>query len=207
MQLDEIRIERKVVPAGSDTPCPSAMEYIRSDLYRYTGDTRLVTMLSQLLVSRAFRYGFWLRLRHSGSAPVRWLAWGVHRHLSNRYGVSIHAPRIGYGLYIGHPVGIVINPTTVIGNNFNIGQLTTIGSNHGRAAEIGDNVYIGPGVCVVEHVRIGDNSTIGAGAVVVKDVPAGATVAGNPAKVVSMREPGRFVANRWPVTESSDFTP
>lgn len=203
MQIDELHLDRSSASApasirrGRDSPDPR--ELIRSDLYRYAGDTSLPALLKQYLVHRGFRYCVWLRLKQSRSAPVRTLAWLVHRLLSNRYGVSIHTPSIGYGLYIGHAVGIVINPTTVIGDNCNIGQFTTIGSNHGRAAEIGNNVYIGPGVCVVEHVRIGDNSTIGAGAVVVKDVPADATVAGNPARIVSVRSPGRYVANRWPM--------
>lgn len=62
---------------------------------------------------------------------------------------------------------------------------------------IGDNVYIGPSVCIVENVSIGDNATIGAGAVVVKDVPANATVAGVPAKVISEKQPGRYILNKW----------
>jgi serine O-acetyltransferase len=114
--------------------------------------------------------------------------------------LGIHIPRrtkIGFGLYIGHPVGIVINPTARLGNNCNLSQFVTIGSNFGKAATIGENVYIGPNVCIVEDVIVGDNATVGAGSVVVKDVPAGCTVVGNPAKTISDHDPGRFVLNRW----------
>lgn len=76
--------------------------------------------------------------------------------------------QLGYGFYIEHGVAIVINPQTKIGNNCNISQGLTIGSNHGAPAPIGDNVYIGPGVCIVENVTIGNNATIGVGAVVIK---------------------------------------
>ena len=174
-------------------------EYIKSDLYRYAGDTSLATLLHHLAFNRSFKYTFWLRLRRTRFAPLRLFAALMHRHLRFKYGVRIHADcEIGYGLYIGHPMGILVNHTARIGNNCNLSQFTTIGSNCERAAEIGDNVYIGPSVCIVEHVKIGHDATIGAGAVVVRDVPEGSTVAGNPAKVISMKEPGRYVLNRWP---------
>jgi len=181
-----------------DVAMPDVRELIHSDLYRYTGQTTGKAMLRELLRNRSFRYSFWLRLCGSANTPLRWLAIAVHRLLSNAYGIQIpRRTRIGHGLYIGHHMCIVVSETAVIGNNCNLSQFTTIGSNKGRAATIGDNVYIGPGVCVVEDVTIGSNATIGAGSVVVRDVPANTTAAGNPARVVSTREPGRFVTRRW----------
>jgi acetyltransferase-like isoleucine patch superfamily enzyme len=41
---------------------------------------------------------------------------------------------------------------------------------------------IGSGATILGGITIGENATIGAGSVVTKDVPAGTTVAGNPAK-------------------------
>lgn len=49
---------------------------------------------------------------------------------------------------------------------------------------VGKNVFVGAGAVVLPRLRIGDHATIGAGAVVTHDVPAGATVVGNPARVV-----------------------
>ncbi|WP_373844138.1 hypothetical protein [Bacteroides heparinolyticus] len=72
-----------------------------------------------------------------------------------------------------------------------------MGSNHGKAAVIGDNVYVGPSVCLVENVHIGRNATIGAGAIVTKDIPEGAVAAGNPAKVISMNSTGKYIGNKW----------
>ena len=49
----------------------------------------------------------------------------------------------------------------------------------------------------MEDVKIGNNVTIGAGSVVTKDIPDNATAAGNYAKVINYKDPGRFVNNRW----------
>ncbi|MGV8940248.1 MAG: serine O-acetyltransferase [Lysobacter sp.] len=190
-----------VAPAIVDAPAFSdtVRELVSSDLYRYAGNCSRTSLLKHLLFNRSFKYSFWFRLCRSSSFPLRTLARIFHRHLSNRYGIQIPAStKIGPGLFIGHHMGLVVNHTTTIGWNCNLGQFTTIGSNHEHAARIGNNVYIGPGVCVVEDVVIGDNATIGAGSVVVRNVPQNATVAGNPARVVSTKHPGRYVCNRWP---------
>ena len=46
---------------------------------------------------------------------------------------------------------------------------------------------IGSGAVLLCGITIGENAMIGAGSVVTKDVPAGATVVGNPARVVKPR--------------------
>jgi acetyltransferase-like isoleucine patch superfamily enzyme len=57
-----------------------------------------------------------------------------------------------------------------------------------RDVEVGSNVWIGYGACILRGVRIGDNSIVGSNAVVTKDVPANAVVGGIPARVLRMRE-------------------
>lgn len=49
---------------------------------------------------------------------------------------------------------------------------------------IGDDVFIGMNALILKGVTVGAGAVIGAGAVVTHDVPAGAVVAGNPARVV-----------------------
>jgi acetyltransferase-like isoleucine patch superfamily enzyme len=65
-----------------------------------------------------------------------------------------------------------------------------------RDVEVGSNVWIGYGACILRGVRVGDNSIVGTGAVVTKDVAANSVVAGVPARVIRMREVPREL--RWP---------
>jgi acetyltransferase-like isoleucine patch superfamily enzyme len=57
-----------------------------------------------------------------------------------------------------------------------------------REVNVGSNVWIGYGACVLRGVQVGDNAVIGTNAVVTADVPANAVVGGIPAKVIRMRE-------------------
>lgn len=50
-----------------------------------------------------------------------------------------------------------------------------------------DGASIGGGATILPGVRIGAGATVGAGAVVTKDVPPGATVVGNPARILNKR--------------------
>lgn len=65
-----------------------------------------------------------------------------------------------------------------------------------RDVEVGSNVWIGYGACVLRGVRVGDNSIVGTNSVVTKDVPANAVVAGIPARIIRMREAPAEL--RWP---------
>jgi len=57
-----------------------------------------------------------------------------------------------------------------------------------RDVEVGNNVWIGYGACILRGVSVGDNSIVGTNAVVTKDVPANAVVGGIPARIIRMRE-------------------
>jgi len=176
---------------------PHIYIYIKSDLMRYYGRTDKKTLIKALLKNSTFRFQFALRLCQ-GKGAVKFIGRILWRFNRTRKTIQISPEtKIGYGLYIGHNGPVVVSPSAVIGNNCNLSQFTTIGSNHGKAAVIGDNTYIGPNVCIVENVKIGNNVTIGAGSVVTKDIPDNATAVGNYAKVIHYNNPGRYVGRRW----------
>ncbi|MEV0094524.1 acyltransferase [Streptomyces sp. NPDC050738] len=105
-----------------------------------------------------------------------------------------------------------INPYSVVRGRIDLGDAVRIGAhtsllafNHTmsdpdtevfrqpistRGIQVGNDVWIGSHVVVLDGITIGDRAVVGAGSVVTKDVPAGAVVAGNPAKVRRWRVPG-----------------
>lgn len=109
-----------------------------------------------------------------------------------------------------------VNPYTVVRGRIELGDAVRIGAhtsllafNHtisdpdtevfrqpltSRGIRIGNDVWIGSHVVVLDGVTVGDRAVVGAGSVVTKDVPAGAIVAGNPAKVRRWRVPGAATA-------------
>lgn len=113
--------------------------------------------------------------------------WAVvrHRFWSVVSGADIPInSKIGGGLLIPHPNGIVIHPGAEIGPNCLLFQQVTIGDAHGAVPRLGGHVDVGAGARLIGPITIGDHARIGANAVVTIDVPAGATAVGVPAKIV-----------------------
>lgn len=106
---------------------------------------------------------------------------------------------------------VSVNPYTVVRGDVVIGDATRIGAhtsilgfNHtmddpeveirrqpltSRGIRIGEDVWIGSHVVVLDGVTVGDKAVLAAGAIVTKDVPAGAVVGGNPARILKWRVP------------------
>ena len=175
-------------------------ELIRSDYYRHNGRrASLLRIWLGGLTRTSVGFSFWFRLsQHRG-----WL-YPLTKMMLHRYkrGYGLLIPervKIGYGFYLQHCFGTVINRNAIIGNNVNMGQMTTIGSNVERAAIVGDGVYIGPGVMVVDDVTIGSGACIGAGAVVTRSVEPNITVAGVPARQISDCSHPEYIRHPWPV--------
>jgi serine O-acetyltransferase len=103
------------------------------------------------------------------------------------------ATQIGGGIFFDHATGIVIGETAVIDDNVSIMQNVTLG---GTGKECGDRhpkvrcgVLVGSGAKVLGNIELGQGSRVAASSVVLDPVPPRATVAGIPAKIVSIAEP------------------
>jgi serine O-acetyltransferase len=125
-----------------------------------------------------------------GSGPLgvlrRKLAVFRHRFWSAVSGADIPLnTRIGGGLRLPHPNGIVIHPNVAIGPNCLIFQQVTIGANFRGVPKVGANVDFGAGAKVLGPIVIGDHAVIGANSVVLRDVAPGSVVAGIPARVIA----------------------
>jgi serine O-acetyltransferase len=128
--------------------------------------------------------------RHDGSrsplSPVlKRIAVLRHRFWSVVTGADIPLNcRIGGGLQIPHPNGVVIHPDAEIGPNCLLFQQVTIGQAHGGVPTVGGHVDFGAGAKVLGRITIGDHALIGANSVVLRDVRPGATAVGVPARCI-----------------------
>lgn len=133
------------------------------------------------------RRSFWARLMRA-----RWVL--SHRFWSVVTQAEIPlGTKIGGGLVMPHPNGIVIHPEAEIGPNCLVFQQVTIGTTGKRmgAPRIGGHVDIGAGARILGPVTVGNHALIGANAVVVRDVPEGRIAAGVPARLL---DPGQTSA-------------
>lgn len=109
------------------------------------------------------------------------------------YGTNI---RLGDGVFLNYNCVLLDVLPIIIGDRTQIGPAVQIytadhprdatlraaGLEGGKPVTIGCDVWIGGGAILLPGVRVGDGAIIGAGSVVTRDVPAGAIVAGNPAR-------------------------
>lgn len=81
----------------------------------------------------------------------------------------------------------IVNNNATVSHNCEIGDYCHIAINAAVAGgvSVGEGTLVGAGSVILPEITIGKWATIGAGAVVTKDVPDGATVYGNPAKVMN----------------------
>ena len=89
-------------------------------------------------------------------------------------------------------MGAVLGGRAIVGARCHVGAGTVLAGVVEPASAVPvvveDDVMIGANAVVLEGVRVGEGAVVAAGAVCVEDVPAGAVVAGVPARVIKMRD-------------------
>lgn len=87
------------------------------------------------------------------------------------------------GVFVGHGVTFINDRYPKATNR--AGELQTEEDWICQRTLIKHGASIGSGSTLLGGITVGENAIIGAGSVVTRDVPAGATMAGNPARVIS----------------------
>ncbi len=170
---------------------PSIAKAMREDLHAYKDRDPATKYYSRpFLFFKGFHAIQTHRLAHH-----LWQQWrrSLALFLQNRsaclFDVDIHpAATMGSGIMLDHATGLVIGETASVGNNVSMlhgvslgGSGIRVGQRHPR---IEDGVLLAAGAKVLGNVTVGCGAKVAAGSVVLADVPAHATVAGVPAKVV-----------------------
>ena len=111
------------------------------------------------------------------------------------HGKNIEA---GENFFMNHGCVILDTDKVTFGNNVFIGPNCGFysaghpidavervnGVENSKPITVGNDVWIGGGVSVLQGVVIGNNVVIGAGSVVTKDIPSNCIAAGNPCRVI-----------------------
>ncbi|MBL7070849.1 MAG: serine O-acetyltransferase [Candidatus Omnitrophica bacterium] len=184
---------------------------IRSDLERYSQTYKLrgqaYSKWRVAFESFVFKAGFqavllyrvshWFyRIRFTG------LAWLLARLNVTLTGAEIEFnAEIGPGMFISHPVGIVIGRGTRIGSGATLFQGVSFGvkswhpDDIKKFPKVGNNCFFFAHAVILGDVTIGDNCVVAAQAVVTKDMPDGYLAKGVPAEIYS--EKGQEVISSW----------
>jgi serine O-acetyltransferase len=192
-------------------------ELIRSDLARFTQTFVLrgqpFSKRRVFWESLIFKAGFQAVLLYRLSHRLHQRGWTYLPWFLSRVSVAVTGAEIefnaviGPGMFVAHPVGIVVGRGTVIGSEVTLFQGVTFGVKSWHPDDIrkfprvGNKCYFFSGAAVVGDVNVGDECIVGAHAVLTKDLPDGAMALGIPAAIYP--DKGRETILSWQVAGAS----
>ena len=183
------RLGYRIVAAVSNRPGPT-----------YFADGEKIVGVSE--IAPALRHAacwcpiFTPRHRYAATAEAVGLGFRFPHALVDPNAIVASTAAIGGGSFLnaGSIIGadaalaehVVVNRAATVGHHTTIGAYASLGPGVTVAGYVvvGTGVMIGAGAIVLPQIEIGAHAVVGAGSVVVADVPAGATVWGNPARIV-----------------------
>ncbi len=131
---------------------------------------------------------------HLAEAHVPWLPSILRQGNLTLHGLDIvQGARIGAGVQIPHPDGVVIGEGAVVEDAVLIHSGVVLGlrlAGDGRPdgyPTIGEGAILGAGAKILGPVYVGAGARVGANSVVTRDVAAGSVVAGIPARPIGDR--------------------
>jgi serine O-acetyltransferase len=149
----------------------------------------LFQFISRILFYPSYNAVFLIRLFLTSNNRIFKII--IYNKLINKYGIFIgNETKIGIGLVLGHPNGIIIGNNVNIGKNCTIYQQVTIGIKNegddkkGHYPRIGNNCSIGAGAKILGNICVGNNTLIGANAVLLKNTEENSVYAGIPARIM-----------------------
>jgi serine O-acetyltransferase len=146
---------------------------------------RVLASIRSYQYHRARRGSWHLLMRRV--ARLRHMFWSI----ITQSDIALEA-RLGSGLMLPHPNGVVIHEDASIGDDCMIMQQVTVGMiGDDEVPTIGNGVYIGAGAKIIGKLTVGDGARIGANAVVLNDVPPNCTAVGIPARILEDSAPGK----------------
>lgn len=191
---------------------------IRSDIKRFEQTytlrdikfNKFKVWFESFVFKPGFQAVFLYRLSHFFFA-IKWtyVAWIVSRFNQFFTGAEIEFnARIGPGMFIAHPCGIVIGRGTRIGSDVTIFQGVTFGTKSWNKNEIQKFPSIENRCCffaqstIIGGINIGSDCVVGANSLLNKDLPHGCMAVGVPAKIYA--NIGKEKINEWGFEKGSE---
>lgn len=137
-----------------------------------------------------YRVGHWIH--RLGIPLIPFFVERLNLFLTGAYIAS--TAQIGNHFDLKHAVGVVIGPTSVIGDNVTMLHAVTLGSIDfnqpgKRHPTIESGVLIGAGAVILGDITIGQQAKVGAGAIITDNVPPYTVIIGPKAVVVKVLAP------------------